>query len=236
MHTNTPFQTVQRPNAVEDVIQSFQQALLTGNLQPGEKLPSEAELGRQFGVGRGTVREAMKMLSAMGVIEIRRGDGTYVCDTISPKVINPLLFAVLMEASDVDALYEFRRMIDVGYTQIAAAKATDEDFAHMTALIDEMKAYRASGERDEEQLMQLDLSFHCAVLEATKNPLVIKTGRMVMEMFRETVKQAISTPGGVSWTIEQHERLLVALQSRDPHLVREAVEIGLSGSQTRQES
>lgn len=235
MSTNNPFQPVQRPNAVEDVIQSFQQALLNGNLQPGEKLPPEAELGQQFGVGRGTVREAMKMLSAMGVVEIRRGDGTYVCESISPKVINPLLFAVLMEAGDVDDLYEFRRMIDVGYSQIAAANATDEDFAHMAALIDEMKAYRASGERDEEQLMQLDLRFHCAVLEATKNPLVVKMGRMVMEMFRETVKHAISTPGGVGWTIEQHERLLAALQSRDPQEVREAVEIGLAGSQTRQE-
>ena len=235
MQKASPFQTVQRPNAVEDVIQSFQQALLTGNLQPGEKLPSEAELGQQFGVGRGTVREAMKMLSAMGVVEIRRGDGTYVCDTISAQVINPLLFAVLMETNDVDALYEFRRMIDVGYSQIAAANATDEDFAHMTELIDEMKAYRASGKWDEEKLMQLDLGFHCAVLEATKNPLVIKIGQMVMEMFRETVKQAISTPGGVGWTIEQHERLLAALQSRDPQQVREAVEIGLAGSQTRQE-
>jgi len=230
-----PFQPVQRPNAVEDVIHSFQQALLNGNLQPGEKLPSETELGQQFGVGRGTVREAMKMLSAMGVVEIRRGDGTYVCESISPKVINPLLFAVLMESSDVDDLYDFRRMIDVGYSQFAAAKATDEDFAHMAELIEEMKTYRASGERDEEQLMQLDLSFHCAVLEATKNPLIVKIGQMVMEMFRETVKQAISTPGGVGWTIEQHQRILVALQSRDPQQVCEAVEIGLSGSQTRQE-
>lgn len=235
MQSTSPFQTVQRANAVEDVIQSFQQALFNGNLKPGEKLPSEVELCQQFGVGRGTVREAMKMLSAMGVVEIRRGDGTYVCQSISPKVINPLLFAVLMESSDVDDLYEFRRMIDVGYSQIAAAKATDEDFAHMAALIDELQAYRASGEQDEEKLMQLDLSFHCAVLEATKSPLVIKIGQMVMEMFRETVKQAISTPGGVGWTIEQHQRLLAALQSRDPQQVRKAVEIGLTGSQTRQE-
>lgn len=236
MQTQSPFQRVLQPNAVDEVIHNFQQALLNGRLQPGQKLPSEAELGQQFGVGRGTIREAMKVLSALGVIDIRRGDGTYICATVSPNVINPLLFAVLMEAGDVDALYEFRRMIDVGYSQIAATKATDEDFVHMTSLIEDMQTYRDSGERDEETLMQLDLSFHCAVLEATKNPLVIKIGRMVMEMFRETVKHAISTPGGIDWTIEQHQRLLTALQSGDPQQVREAVETGLAGSQTRQES
>ncbi len=236
MTTTSPFQAVSRANAVEDVMQSFQQALLNGNLHPGEKLPPESELCQLFGVGRGTVREAMKMLSALGVVEIRRGDGTYVCQSISQKVINPLLFAVLIEASDVDDLYEFRRMIDVGYSQLAAAKASEEDFTHMAELIEDMKIYYAGGERDEEKLMQLDLDFHCAVLEATKNPLVIKIGRMMMEMFRETVKQAISTPDGVSWTIEQHERLLTALQSRDPQQVRETVAVGLSGSQTRQEN
>ncbi|MEM7798299.1 MAG: GntR family transcriptional regulator, partial [Chloroflexota bacterium] len=115
----TPFQPKPRPNAVNDVIEAIQQALQSGQLQPNERLPSETRLGEQLGVGRGTIREAMKMLKAMGVVEVRQGDGTYISNRISPNVINPMLFAILLEAENIEILYEFRRMIDIGYCEMA---------------------------------------------------------------------------------------------------------------------
>ena len=229
------FQSVPRRNAVEDVIQSFQDALISGELQPSQRLPSEAKLGQQLGVGRGTVREAMKMLSAMGVVESRQGDGTFIRDTISPKVINPLLFAVIIEAQDIEHLYEFRRMMEIAHSELAAQKATDADFERLDNIIREMVSYRESGQREPEKLVELDLKFHSAILESTQNPLVVKIGLMLQEMFRETVKQSISTQGGVRWTIEQHERMLAALKTRDVNQVREAVDLGLDGSRTRQQ-
>ena len=230
------FQSVPRRNAVEDVIQSFQDALINGSLQPSQRLPSEAKLGQQLGVGRGTIREAMKMLSAMGVVESRQGDGTFIRDTISPKVINPLLFAVIIEAQDIEHLYEFRRMMDIAQSELAAQKATDADFEHLEEIIREMEIYRESGERQPEKLVELDLKFHSAILESTQNPLVVKVGMMLQEMFRETVKNSISTIGGVRWTIEQHKRMLAALRTRDLMQVREAVDLGLTGSRTRQQT
>jgi len=229
------FQAVQRPSAVEDVIQKVQQALIRGDLQAGQRLPSEAKLVQQLGVGRGTVREATKMLSAMGVVESRQGDGTYICDTISPKVINPLLFTVLLESKNMENLYEFRRMVDVGYSTLAAEKATEADFERMDALIAEMETYREVAERDIETLVAMDFRFHHAILDATQNPLLIKVGQMLMEMFRETIKRSVSTIGGVRWTVSQHRRLLEALRSRDAAQVREAVLMGLEGSRTRQD-
>jgi GntR family transcriptional repressor for pyruvate dehydrogenase complex len=230
------FTAIQRPSAVEDVIQTIQQALIRGDLQPGQRLPSEAKLVQQLGVGRGTIREATKMLSAMGVVESRQGDGTYICDKITPKVINPLLFTVLVESKNVEDLYEFRRMVDVGYSTLAAEKATDEDFERMEALIAVMAAYREVAERDIEALVEMDFKFHLAILEATQNPLMIKVGQMIMEMFRQTIRQSLSTIGGVRWTVSQHRRLLEALRSRDATQVREAVIMGLEGSRTRQDN
>ncbi|KAA3657135.1 MAG: FadR family transcriptional regulator [Chloroflexi bacterium] len=229
------FQAIQRPRVVDDVIQTIQQALIRGDLQSGQRLPSEAKLVQQLGVGRGTVREATKMLSAMGVVESRQGDGTYICDTISPKVINPLLFTVLLESKNMEDLYEFRRMVDIGYSTLAAEKATAADFEKMDALITEMEAYREVEARDIETLVDMDFRFHHAILEATQNPLMIKIGQMLMEMFRETIKQSVSTIGGVRWTVSQHRRLLEALRSRDAAQVREAVIMGLQGSRTRQD-
>lgn len=236
MKDNTgSFKAVQRPNAVEDVLEAFQEALIQGRLHPKQRLPSEAKLGQQLGVGRGTIREAMKMLSAMGVVESRQGDGTYIQDTISPKVINPLLFAMLIEAENVHDLYEFRQMIDVAYTQLATEKATPDDFARMESIIDEMIQYRESGKRDTTELAELDLKFHHAVLDATKNPLVIKIGQMLTEMFRETVRKSVGAPGGVRWTIRQHRHLLDAIKSGDLEQVKQAVIYGLDVSRTRQE-
>ena len=100
------FRAEPRPNAVNDVIKAIQEALKSGDLQPSQRLPSEGTLGEQLGVGRGTIREAMKMLKAMGVVEVRQGDGTYISDRISPSVINPMLFAILLEAENVGMLYE----------------------------------------------------------------------------------------------------------------------------------
>ncbi|NJN54092.1 MAG: FadR family transcriptional regulator [Anaerolineae bacterium] len=227
--------TIQRPSAVDDVIRMFQEALIRGDLQPGQRLPAEARLGQQLGVGRGTIREAIKMLGAMGVVESRQGDGTYICDSISPKVINPMLFAVITESRDVKHLYEFRRMVDVGYCVLAAEKATEEDIVHLETLVQEMEDYRESGQRDVERLVEMDFNFHYALLDATQNPLMSKIGHMIMEMFRETIRRSVSTSGGVRWTISQHRRLIEALRTRDPIQVREAVILGLEGSQTRQD-
>ena len=98
----TPFQTLTRPKAVEDIVETFKQAIIHGDLQPGQRLPSEAELSQQLGVGRGTVREAMKMLEALGVVNIKRGDGTYITDKPSPTLLSPLMFAIMLEPRTSD--------------------------------------------------------------------------------------------------------------------------------------
>ncbi|MEM8862331.1 MAG: FadR/GntR family transcriptional regulator [Chloroflexota bacterium] len=227
------FRAEPRPNAVNDVIKAIQDALKSGDLQPSQRLPSEANLGEQLGVGRGTIREAMKMLKAMGVVEVRQGDGTYISDRISPSVINPMLFAILLEAKNVGMLYEFRRMIDTGYCELAAEKATDEDFDTIEKVIDEMENYWNAGGRDNDELVQLDLKFHQSIMEATGNRLVVTIGEMLKTMFQETLSSSVSAADGVVWTIAQHRRMLAALRSRDLHAIRDAVAYGLDGSKNR---
>ncbi|MEM7333330.1 MAG: FadR/GntR family transcriptional regulator [Chloroflexota bacterium] len=229
------FRVEPRPNAVNDVITAIQQALIRGDLQAGQRLPSEKKLGEQLGVGRGTIREALKMLGAMGVVESRQGDGTFICDQISPSVINPLLFAVLIEAKNISKLYEFRRMIDVGYSELAAEKATEQDFDHIEQVIQEMEDYWQNGGRDTEELVNLDFKFHQAIMEATGNPLVITVGKMLKLMFQDTLRSSVSADDGIAWTVEQHRRTLAALRSRDLAQVRTAITYGLEGSRKRKE-
>ncbi len=222
-------QPIRRSNVVDDIIERFKQALIDGEFQPGQRLPSEPELGETLGVGRSTIREAIKILSALGAVEVRRGDGTYVSSGVNVNVIDPLLIAMLVEPSSAGDLYELRHLIEVGYSKLAAAKADGEDFERLHAAIDEMEQYVSAGGADPETLARLDLGFHQAILDATKNPLVAKVGTLVNTMFVESLKEANSTPEGIEWTLARHRILLGVLQQRDPAAVEQAIGASLAG-------
>jgi GntR family transcriptional regulator, transcriptional repressor for pyruvate dehydrogenase complex len=206
---------IRRPSVVEDIIEKFKQDLIHGELHPGQRLPSEGELAQQFGVGRGAIRESMKMLAAMGVVDIQRGDGTYVVDKTSPTLLSPLVFAILLESGMSTELLELRSLIQAGYCQLASHKATDRDYWHIEQAMQAWETYARLPDRDVDQLTRLDLDFHYAILEATHNPLVIKIGRTVEEIFFASIRTTLSKMGALEWGIEGHRQILDALKTKD---------------------
>lgn len=236
MVDESSFRSIKRHNVVDDIIEQFKQALIKGDFQPGQKLPSEPELSEQLGVGRSTVREAIKILGAMGAVEVRRGDGTYVSEGVSPAVIQPLLFAILVEPKDAEDLYEFRRIIEVGYCKLAAEKADMADFERMESVINEMEQYFTGGGRDTVVLAELDLKFHTAILEATKNPYILQVGGLLNTLFAESLKQANATTDGVAWTLQRHRRLVDLLRERDTSVLDEEIAFSLQGWKRRMEN
>jgi len=224
MTTKTnPFQTLKRPNVVEDIIEIFKQAIIRGDLEPGQRLPSEVELGEQFGVGRGTLREAMKKLEAMGVVNIQRGDGTYIVDQPSPTLLNPLVFAIMLEAGKGIELLELRSLIEVGYCHLAAQKATDEDWKRIEEAQKAFESYIRSRQRNVDQLTKLDLGFHFAIIEATHNPLVIKIAYTVEELFFASIRTALTQLEDLNLPIEGHRGIIRGLRTGDPETIRQAV-------------
>ncbi len=223
------FQSVKRKNVVEDIIENFKQALIDGEFKPGQRLPSEPELSERLGVGRSTIREAIKILAAMGAVEVRRGDGTYISEGIAPTIIDPMLFAILVEPKNATDLYEFRLMIEVGYNKAAALKADETDFAKLEAAIAEMEAYIADGGQDTDILADLDLKFHNTILAATKNPLIIKVGGLLNTMFFDSLRQANATPDGVQSTLARHRHIVEILRRKNPDQIEAAIAENLSG-------
>jgi GntR family transcriptional regulator, transcriptional repressor for pyruvate dehydrogenase complex len=218
-----PFPILRRPSVVEAIIEHFKAGLIRGELKPGQRLPSEAELGRQYGVGRSAVREAMKTLEALGVVEIQQGNGTYIVEYASSKLLNPLVFAIMLEAGMTGELLELRSLIQVGYCQLAAQNATEADWRHIERAAEAWDSYARNPGRDIEQLTHLDLDFHYSILDATHNPLVIKIGRCVEELFFASIRTTLSQIEGLEWGIEGHRRIMTALRTGDPETVRRAV-------------
>ena len=99
---------------VDLVIERIKTLLIEQKLKPGDLLPSEHTLSESIGVSRGTIREAMKILSAFGIVEIRRGDGTYIATSANRKIFDPLIFSLIITNSDSEELIQLREMMEVG--------------------------------------------------------------------------------------------------------------------------
>src|SRR5512147_3165157 len=118
---------VGKDSVVSLAIARIKDALLRKALRPGDYLPSEIELTKTLGIGKSSVREAVKMLQAMGVVEVRRGDGTVVREHPGPDYLSPLVFQLIMESGYPDDLVELRRMFEPAAAVMAMERATGED-------------------------------------------------------------------------------------------------------------
>jgi GntR family transcriptional repressor for pyruvate dehydrogenase complex len=220
---NQFFPRIKRAGVAEEIIAMIKQAMMRDELGPGDRLPTETELAEQLGIGRNAVREAMKMLSALGVIDIRRGDGTYIAEEPSSRVLHPLVFAMLMKTKTTKELVELRTMTEIGYCQLAAENATDNDISLIEKAKKAWEMYAQGPQPDIEQLAQLDLDFHYAILGATHNSLVFTMGQLVEELYFSSIRDALSKKSVLEWGFKGHQRILDAIQTRDPETVRQAV-------------
>jgi len=221
------FKNIKRPTVVEEIIDVFKNMLISGELKPGDKLPSETQLMDQFGVGRTALREAMKMLSALGVIDVRQGDGSYIVDKPTSASLSPLVFAILLEAGMNHELFELRMLLEVGYCQLAAEKATPEDLQKIEEVKNSFEALVKSNNKDIDLLTQADLEFHYQIIDATNNSLVVRISRTVVELFFKSIQNTISKLEGRQWGVEGHRNIFNAIQARNPSQIREAVLVSL---------
>jgi GntR family transcriptional repressor for pyruvate dehydrogenase complex len=186
-------------------------------LTPGDRLPPERDLAQRFRVSRGSIREAVKHLAAQGVVESRRGAGTFV-------VSAPQAFAHAMEAAlagaraHLDRLFELRLIIEPGIAAVAARKASD---AHLQAI--QKAVATQAGETDSRRWGERDLAVHRAIAQATENPLVPEllaaTGAIT-----ETRDEALQSAARHEASVTGHRRILEALLAHDSAAAAKAME------------
>ena len=229
MNNNFPalFKTIKRPSVVEEIIGIFKEKLINGELRLGDKLPSETHLMEQMGVSRTALRESIKMLSALGVIEVRQGDGTYVVEEASSKTLDPIVFAILIESGMNKEILELRTLLEVGYCQLAAEKATEREMDLIRKAADAFEEKINSNEKEIDELTKADLQFHYSIMEATKNPLIIRISRAVEELFFSSIRRTISKIEGRQWGVEGHRNIIKAIEGNDANRIREAVVMSL---------
>lgn len=182
---------IDNTSIVQQVIDRLTYAMIYKELRPGDKLPTEMELAASFGVGRNSIREAIKILVSFGVLEIRRPEGTFVSSGFSDKMINPLLYGIILEQSDsLDSLKELREWIDYGILELAISKAEPEDLFQLEEQLKKLIAEIDGG--NVEKVFIADDHFHEAISTAAHNSLLGQIARLVRTLTSEIRMKTIA--------------------------------------------
>lgn len=208
----------------EEVTEALLEMIRGGRLKPGDKLDSVQQLAEKFQVGRASVREALTALKAMGLVHMKQGEGTYVCEFEPNQISSPLSTAILMNKRDVRNLLEVRRIIEAGTASAAANKATEEDLLLISNALIEMSNTLG----DEELGEKADLQFHMAIAHASGNPLLVSlmehVSGMIVDAMRETRRLVFySNQTTMEQLYEEHKRIFEAIQERNEDKARKAM-------------
>lgn len=208
---------VQQGSVVLLVIDRIKQALINNELSPGDYLPSETELSHNLGVGKSSVREAIKMLQAMGIVEVHRGQGTKVREHPADDALNFLVFQMILAKGVTQDMLDLRAMFEPAYTIMAMQNAKPEDIARIQVALDDFEDALERRIQDSRH----DLAFHLAILQATHNPLVIRIGETIMEIFASAIETSTRTLPEVA--LKDHKAILRAFMAKDEAAIRAAI-------------
>ena len=203
---------IKRVNVGEEVLKQLKASIIKGEWQQGEKLPSENELAELFGVSRITIRQALQKLGALGLLETRLGEGSFVRTIGIDDCMNPMVPQVYLGDQSIFQIFEFREMLDAEAARVAAERAEEEDISDLKEIFECMEHCQNS--LDLRGFAEADLEFHLKVGEITKNPLVIKVNTILKEVFSESMLKVIERMGCESGVF-YHKRILEAIECHD---------------------
>jgi DNA-binding FadR family transcriptional regulator len=203
-----------RESAVEFVLDYIKNQFSTNRLSPGDRIPTENILAEEIGVSRTSVREAMKILSAFGIIEIKRGDGTYISKEVKQSFLNPLTFMFLLSKPNAQELIELREMLEIGVMNLIIKNASPEDIQKLEQEHLKMKKNINNGNITNKSMAVSNYNFHLVMAEATKNELIEKVYAYIMEYFLPTFLEIHKDPKANERTLEIHEHMLEALKEK----------------------
>ena len=197
------------------LIARFKDLIFQKILVPGAKLPPERELARRFGVSRSSLRHALKVLDALGVLRQRIGDGTYLSKTAEGMLSKPLEFLVLLEGISLFEVLETRLIVEPELAARAAERATLADLARLEHSLEGMEK-----ESDQDRLIELDAQFHRAIFRSAGNRLCDHIFSLI---HRAMLSSIALTSQLVDWdhTLAYHRRIHAAIDRRRPGEARE---------------
>lgn len=216
-------------SVVQQVINKITDAIASGELKPGDRLPPELELIEAMHVSRNTLRAAVQTLRAYGVLEVRRPEGTFVCRTFSPQMVNPMIYRIILAKQDSDQeLIGLRKIMDMGISKLVIQQGLSEQrTAELEALYEDLEKKLRAEKPDIEAIVEADLRFHDGVAKATHNDLAVTFNDLLLNLTAEsrvrTIRRIFANKDA-EYLVRVHRMHLDALEKRPGSDIDEALE------------
>jgi GntR family transcriptional repressor for pyruvate dehydrogenase complex len=213
----TLVQPVRRDRLYQSIVTQIEGLLERGELRPGDQLPAERQLAEQFQVSRASVREALRSLELLGVVETRAGGGTFVRAASSDAVTRPLT-SLISRGHGLEQVIEVRGLIEPAIAARAAERIGADELAELRATLAAQQARVAAGEPYAEE----DTRFHEIIGHASRNELLVTMLAVVWDVLRASREQWLQTNARAHASLDAHRQILRALEAHDPEAARSA--------------
>ena len=211
---------VKKQTLFDDIVSQIQQLIQSGKLKPGDQFPSERELSKQLNVSRNTLREVLKALKLLGVIETKQGNGTFINENLNAKLIStPFEFMSVTETNEILDLLEAREAIETASAAIAAKRATDNDIALIKKNLQLMK----DNFNNVELCSEYDVEFHFSICQASKNTTLIDLLKAIHGPLLRAMKRTYEYKNSLMRAVVYHERILEAIINKEAQKASEAM-------------
>lgn len=208
--------SLRKESVVQSVINRITDGIRNGELKPGDKIPTEPELAESLGVARSSIREAVKILTYLGVLESKRHEGTFVCSGFEVSMIDPMVYGIILNKDSFENLMELREMTEAGMMRLAIKNHNENEIAELEELLKEMEGtLRGTDEESVKAFFEADDNFHDKIAEMAKNPMADKINRVVRTLTYavrfETVSSMITSGKGRE-LLQAHIELFEAIK------------------------
>lgn len=209
---------VKKTRVYEDIVTQVKALIAEGELRSGDQLPSERELSEKFQVSRASVREAIRALESMHLINSRPGEGTYIAASVE-TIVGPLASAILQQKDALLDIFEARKIVEPEIAALAAERATEHDVTQLQAILKKQQEEIATGGTG----IEVDTTFHSALAHAAKNVLLLKLNDSIVDSLRETRERSLQGRGRREKSLAGHREIMRAIRQRDPKAARQAM-------------
>lgn len=196
----------------EEIVRQIKAMIAEGRLKSGDRLPPERDLAEKFLVSRTSVREALRALETLGLVEIRPGEGTFVRPVSVEALVEPLAMVMASQREAIAELFEARRLLEPAIAALAARRATPEEIHEMERILEAQAREVSQGRTGLAQ----DAEFHAAIAAAAHNQAISRLVHGIMDLLAQSREESLHTPGRPLRSHQDHRRVLEAIRRRDP--------------------
>jgi GntR family transcriptional repressor for pyruvate dehydrogenase complex len=202
---------IKKTRIAEEVADRIRVLMLDGTFPPGQPLPSERHLAERFGVSRGSIRDALRTLETIGLLETRHGQGTFPHELSVERLVAPLASVMAYRSDLQDELLDVRRMFEPAVARVAAQRATEEDLADLQRILVTQRQKLKAGQ----SAIMEDTAFHAILARATRNRVVMSIMATLNDLLVDSRTQSLRQKGRPARSIDGHESVVAALRRHD---------------------